>query len=139
MADEMDEAWRWAELDDLHVIWNLAADYGTDGEAPEGTPLGIVQLSFLLRVVNSAMGGGLGFAVEVNEHFRLRRAIDAMRYFRLSELADLLNDVLNHDLDGEYVDSRTDQFYDLLGPQEEVLDRAFRAKAAEAPSDFGLR
>ncbi len=85
------------------------------------------------------MGGGLGFAVEVNERFRLRRAIDAMRYFRLSELADLLTDVLNHDLEGEYVDSRTDQFYDLLGPQEEVLDRAFRARAAEAPSDFGLR
>jgi hypothetical protein len=42
-----------------------------------------VQLAFLVRVVNSVEGGGLGFAVEVNEHFRLQRAIDAMRYFRL--------------------------------------------------------
>ncbi|WP_262286929.1 hypothetical protein [Micromonospora sp. MA102] len=139
MMDELDETWRRAVLDDLAVIWNRACDYGADGEAPEGTPLGIVHLSFLLRVYNSAMGGGLGFAVEVNEPFRLRRAIEAMRYFRLSELADLLTDVLNHESDVEYAGSRERQFYYLLGPADENLDKAFRAKAAEAPSDFGLR
>lgn len=139
MTDALDETWRWAALDDLAVIWNRAADYGADGQAPEGTPPGIAHLSFLLRVYNSAMGGGLGFAVEVNEPFRLRRAIDAMRYFRLSELADLLTDVLNHESDIEYAGSRERQFYDLLGPAEENLDKAFRVRAAETPSDFGLR
>lgn len=126
-------------MDPLHVTWNLAVDYGADGEAQEGTPLGIVQLSFLLRVVNSPISGGLGFAVEVNEDSRLRRAVDAMRYFRLSELADLLTDVLNYAADGVYAESRTGPIYDLPGPEEEVLDRAYRAKVAEAASDFGLR
>ena len=79
--DEVEEVWTHAELDDLNIIWNHAADYGADGEAPHGTPPGIVQLSHLLRVYNSVMGGGLGFAVEVNEPFRLRRAVDALRYF----------------------------------------------------------
>ncbi|SBT43560.1 hypothetical protein [Micromonospora auratinigra] len=37
-----------------------------------------------MRVHNSVMGGGLSFAVEVNEGFRFVRAVDALRYFRLS-------------------------------------------------------
>jgi hypothetical protein len=68
--DELEEMWRRAGLDDLDIIWNRAGSYGADGEAPEDTPPGIVQLSYLLRVYNSAMSGGLGFAVEVNEPFR---------------------------------------------------------------------
>lgn len=36
-VDEVEEVWRRAGLDELHIIWNRAADYGADGEAPEGT------------------------------------------------------------------------------------------------------
>src|SRR5690349_19425988 len=97
---ELEEVWRRAGVDELNIIWNRAADYGADGEAPDGTPRGIVQLSYLLRVYNSAMGGGLGFAVEVNEPFRLKRAMDAMRYFGLAELAELVADLIEHNLDG---------------------------------------
>ncbi|WP_146167967.1 hypothetical protein [Micromonospora sp. MH33] len=136
--DEVEALWKRAGLDELHIIWNLAADYGADGEAPEGTPRGIVQLSYLLRVYNSAMGGGLGFAVEVNEIFRLKRAMDAMRYFGLTELAELVADLIEHDLDGDYAESRHDDLECLLGPQDEALTTAFRVKAAERPADFGL-
>ena len=103
---EVEEVRRRAGLDELHIIWNHAADYGADGEAPEGTPRGIVQLSYLLRFYNSAMGGGLGFAVEVNEPFRLKRAMDAMRYFGLMDLAELVADLIEHDLDTEHAGSR---------------------------------
>ncbi|MEU1363196.1 hypothetical protein ABZ356_25510 [Micromonospora zamorensis] len=136
--DEVEEMWRPAGLDELHIIWNRAVDYGVDGEAPEGTPRGIVQLSYLLRVYNSAMGGGLGFAVEVNEPFRLKRAMDAMRYFGLMDLAELVADLIEHDLDTEHAGSRHDDLEILLGPQDEALTRAFRVKAAERPADFGL-
>ncbi|MCG5456486.1 hypothetical protein PSH03_001386 [Micromonospora sp. PSH03] len=137
-VDEVEEVWTHAELDDLNIIWNHAADYGADGEAPDGTPPGIVQLSYLLRVYNSVMGGGLGFAVEVNEPFRLRRAMDAMRYFGLAELAELLTDVIEHDLDGDRADSPDDDLETLLGPRGEPLATAFRARAADSPADFGL-
>ncbi|MGC4757648.1 hypothetical protein [Micromonospora trifolii] len=56
-----------------------------------------MHLSYLLRVHNSAMGGGLGLAVEVNEPFRLKRAMEAMRYFGLAELAELMADLIEHD------------------------------------------
>ena len=65
-----------------------------------------MQLSYLLRFYNSAMGGGLGFAVEVNEPFRLKRAMDAMRYFGLMDLAELVADLIEHDLDTEHAGSR---------------------------------
>jgi hypothetical protein len=135
---EGEEVWRGAGLDELNIIWNLAADYGADGEAPEGAPRGIVQLSYLLRVYNSAMGGGLGFAVEVNEPFRLKRAMDAMRYFGLAELAELVADLIELGLDVEYAGSRQDDLDTLLGPQDEALMTAFRVKAVKRPADFGL-
>ncbi|NYH42723.1 hypothetical protein HNR22_002450 [Micromonospora jinlongensis] len=135
---EVEEVRRRAGLDELHIIWNHAADYGADGEAPEGTPRGIVQLSYLLRFYNSAMGGGLGFAVEVNEPFRLKRAMDAMRYFGLAAHAELVADLVEHDLDGDHAESRQDDLDTLLGPQGEALETAFRVKAAERPADFGL-
>jgi hypothetical protein len=79
-----------------------------------------------------------GFAVEVNELFRLKRAMEAMRYFGLAELADLVADLVDHDLNGDYAESRQDDLYTLLGPRDEVLETAFRVKAAERPADFGL-
>lgn len=138
-TDEVEEVWRRPGLDELDSIWNHAADYGADGEVPEGTPPGIVQLSYLLRVHNSAMGGGLGFAVEANEPYRLKRAMDAMRYFGLAELAELIADVIEHDLDGDHAESRNDDLKALLGPRDEALTTAFRVKAADSPADFGLR
>jgi hypothetical protein len=127
--------------DDLDIIWNEAVDYGVDGEVPEGTPSGVEQLASLLRVYNSAMGGGLGFALEVNEPFRVRRAVAAMRYFGLADAADFLEDVLNRSLNSESPDSlpSDDDFYDLVDDGTERFRRAFKAKVAEVPADFGHR
>ncbi|MEU7923463.1 DUF4259 domain-containing protein [Micromonospora zamorensis] len=124
-------------LDDLDIIWNEAADYGADGEVPKGTPPGIEQLASLLRVYNCAMGGGLGFALEVNEPFRVRHAINAMRYFGLPETAGFLEDVLERSLNGEPPDSLPPDgdFFDLV--DDEAVGRAFMVKTAEVPSDFG--
>jgi hypothetical protein len=136
--EAVEATWRSAGLDELDIVWNRAGSLGADGEAPDGIPRGVVQLSYLLRVYNSAMGGGLGFAVEVNEQFRLQRAIDAMHYFGLPELAALVADLLDHDLDAEYAESRQSDFDALLGPRDENLSCAYRTKATESPADFGL-
>ncbi|MFC7533245.1 hypothetical protein [Actinoplanes sp. GCM10030250] len=126
-------------LNDLDVIWNQACDYGAEGEVPEGTPTGVEHLASLLRVYNSAMGGGLGFALEVNEPFRVRNAINALRYFELAEAADFLQDVLDRSLNGESPDSLPSDvdFYDLVDDETGPVRRAFKAKAAEIPTDFG--
>jgi hypothetical protein len=124
-------------LDDLDVIWDDACDYGADGDVPEGTPLGIQHLASLLRIHGSVMGGGLAFALEVNEPFRVRRAVEALHYFRLAPAADLLDDTLGRSLKGEDSDSwpTGDDFGGLI--DGDVLDSAFRAKAMAVPADFG--
>ncbi|MDI6105887.1 hypothetical protein QLQ12_45680 [Actinoplanes sp. NEAU-A12] len=122
----------------MDIIWNQACDYGADGEVPDCTPPGIEHLVSLLRVYNSAMGGGLGFALEVNEPFRVRSAINALRYFELAEAADFLQDVLDRSLNGESPDSlpSDEDFYHLVDDGTNPVSRAFKAKAAKVPADF---
>jgi hypothetical protein len=126
-----------AVLDDLDLVWNDACDYGADGDVPEGTPLGIEHLASLLRVHGSVMGGGLAFALEVNEPFRVRHAVEALHYFGLNPAAELLEDTLRRSLKGEDSDSwpTGDDFDGLI--DGDVLDSSFRAKAIEVPADFG--
>jgi hypothetical protein len=127
-----------SELNGLDEVWNQACDYGADGGVPEGTPPGVEHLASLLRVYNSAMGGGLGFTLEVNEPFRIRNAINSLRYFELAEAADFLQDVLDRSLNGESPDSlpTDDDFYDLVDDGSNPIRRAFEVKAAEVPTDF---
>ncbi|HEX5512300.1 MAG TPA: hypothetical protein VFX41_11335 [Actinomycetales bacterium] len=56
----------------------------------------------------------------------------------LTELAELVANFIEHDLDGDHAESRQDDLNTLLGPQGEALEAAFRVKAAERPADFGL-
>ncbi|GAA4947384.1 DUF4259 domain-containing protein [Actinoplanes utahensis] len=124
-------------LDDLDAIWNDACDYGADGDVPEGTPLGIQHLASLLRIHGSVMGGGLAFALEVNEPFRVRRAVEALHYFGLTAAAELLEDTLGRSLKSEDSDSwpAGDDLDGLI--DGDVLDGAFQAKAMKVPADFG--
>lgn len=80
---------------------------------------------------------GLAFALEVNEPFRVRRAVGALRYFGLTAAAELLDDSLGRSLKGEDSDSwpTGDDLDGLI--DGDVLDRAFQAKAMEIPADFG--
>ncbi|AEV86731.1 putative iron-dependent peroxidase [Actinoplanes sp. SE50] len=120
--------------DDLDLIWEEANDYGIEGGVPDGTPPGIEHLTHLMRVYNSAMGGGLYFALEANEPSRVRRAIIALRYFGMAEAATLLDEALNsesHDSVPADVD-----FYALVDGGPDLLGKAFRAKAVETPDDF---
>ena len=115
---------------EFHAMWNLAADYGADGEAPEGTPESMRWLSYVLRFHNSSMGGGLGFAFEVNERFRVERAIAGARYLGLHELADFWADLLDHFADtGQVEPPEREARYHELVPDDRVLFEAFKAKA----------
>ncbi|WP_436532888.1 DUF4259 domain-containing protein [Actinoplanes sp. HUAS TT8] len=120
--------------DDLDLIWDEANDYGITGEVPEGIPPGIEHLAHLMGVYNSAMGGGLYFALEANEPSSVRRAIIALRYFRLTEAATLLDEALNSE-SPDSVPADAD-FYALVNGGTDLLGKAFRAKAVEYPADF---
>lgn len=125
-------------MDDLDQLWNLAGEMGATDDVPEGTTPGLAALAHLLRFYNSTMGGGLGFAFEANEEFRVRRAIQAASYFGLADLAMFWADLLAHFPDYEYIESRYEA-YDELVPRDSVIVEAFRAKVADSPREFGLR
>lgn len=66
----------------------------------------------------------------------IRRAVEALHYFRLTAAAELLEDILRRSLKGEDSDSwpTDDDFDDLI--DGDVLETAFRAQAREVPADF---
>jgi hypothetical protein len=99
------------------------------------------KLAAALRVCNSIMGGGVGFALEVNEPFRVAAAIDGFRYFGLTEVAGLLSDIADGYGSPGYdasrvseLERRVEEFLDV----EDPLADAFRSLAAERPDAFGL-
>jgi hypothetical protein len=124
-------------MDHLDETWNLASEWGAEREIPAEVPAGIASLAHWLRVCNSAMGGGLGFAFEVNEDFRVVRAIAAMCFFGREDVAAFFEDLRAHAADGDYLESKDDE-HDSLIEGGDAIDRAFRAKAEESPELFGL-
>jgi len=125
----------------LDELWNEAVDLGVDGDVPPGTPVGMERLAHALRVHGSVMGGGVGFALEANESFRVSLAVDGFRYLGLTEVADLLAEVADGygrpGYDASRVAAQTDRIEELLNEDDPVGD-AFRAIAIEKPEDFGL-
>jgi len=128
-------------MDRLDEIWNDAVDLGVDGDVPPGTPVGMEKLSHALRVYNSVMGGGVGFALEANEPFRVSLAIDGFRYLGLTEVAELLAEVADGygmpGYDASQVSAQADRIEELFDEGDPV-DDAFRAIASEKPEDFDL-
>ncbi|BCJ55389.1 hypothetical protein Asp14428_68640 [Actinoplanes sp. NBRC 14428] len=128
-------------MDRLSELWNEAVDLAEEGDVPPGTPEGMARLADVLRVYNSIMGGGVGFALEVNEPSRVGRAVDGLRYLGLSEVAGLLADIA----DGYRApgggaagvaeqEKRLEELLDLQDPVED----AFRLRARAEPREFGL-
>src|SRR5690349_2209011 len=119
-------------MDELDLIWSVAGELGAQGETPEGTPEGVIHLSYLLRLYNSAEGGSLGFAFEVNEEFRVERAIHAMRYFGRLDLADFFENLRGRFPDYDFIESQRDEYYAIVG-NGDVIEDAFRTMAVEPP------
>ncbi|MBQ1076726.1 hypothetical protein KBX06_26775 [Micromonospora sp. C31] len=121
----------------MDSAYNLAVDYGVEGVVPAGAPLGIAKLAHVHRVFNAIMGGGFGFAMEVIEPDEFERAIDGFRYLNLVEVADLLAELVRSYGQSSYDERKEESFDALINESGLVLD-AYRRKAAEEPSDFGL-
>jgi hypothetical protein len=121
----------------LDEVYENAVDFGTDGEIPEGTPVGTANLAHVMRVYNSILGGGLGSAMVVIEPDEFDRAADGLRYLGLGEAADLLVRLVHSygSPDHDFQEQRG--LERLLGTGDPVGD-AFERKAAEVPADFGL-
>ncbi|WP_155373688.1 hypothetical protein [Catellatospora vulcania] len=121
-------------LDDLY---NEAVDYGVEGAVPAGTPVGVAKLSHVMRVFNAIMSGGLGFAVEVIEPDEFDRAVEGFRYLNLGEIANLLAELVES-YGGSNYDLQKEDALDQMLNDGDPVDDAFRRKAVEVPSEFGL-
>ncbi|MEU2610936.1 hypothetical protein ABZ570_04995 [Micromonospora sp. NPDC007271] len=110
---------------------------GPPGAVSADAPLGVARLAHVHRVFNAIMGGGFGYAVEVIELDEFERAIDAFRYLNLVEVADLLAELVRSYGESSYDERKEEAFDALINESALVLD-AYRRKASENPSDFGL-
>ncbi|MEV4664338.1 hypothetical protein AB0J85_20600 [Micromonospora echinofusca] len=121
----------------LDDVFNEAVDYGVEGAVPVGTPVGVAKLSHVLRVFNAIMGGGLGFAVEVIEPDEFKRAVEGFRYLDLVEVANLLAELAESYGSSDY-DFRKEEILDHSLNVGAPVNAAFRRKASDVPSDFGV-
>ncbi|MEU4158023.1 hypothetical protein [Actinoplanes sp. NPDC026670] len=118
-------------------VYNLAIDYGVDGSVPAGTPAGVEKLAYVHRVYNAIMGGGFDFAMEVIDANEFDRAVEGFRYLDLIEVANLLAELVGTYGGPDYDEEKEEVFDDLINESSLVID-AYRRKAGEVPSDFGL-
>jgi hypothetical protein len=119
----------------MDQMYNDAVDLGSEGEVPDGTPIGIANLAFALRVFNSMMSGGLGFTLEVNEATDIQRAVDGFRYFDLHEIAEILAELAGS-YGGESFDEMKESRLDQLLSKKNVILDAFRRKVVKDPLAF---
>ncbi|MGW0242428.1 DMP19 family protein [Micromonospora chalcea] len=108
-----------------------------EGIVPADAPPGVAKLAHVHRVFNAIMGGGFGFAMEVIERDEFERAIEGFRYLNLIEIADLLADLVRSYGESSYDERKEEAFDSLINESSLVLD-AYRRKASEEPSEFGL-
>lgn len=124
-------------MDDVDRLWNMAGQMSARDDVPEGKALGLASLAYLLRFYNATMGGGLDFAFEANDKFRVRRAIQAAAYFGLADLAAFWKDLLVHFPDYDYIEARYEAYGEMV-PRDAVIVEAFRSKLADSPGEFAL-
>ena len=118
-------------------VYEAAVDFGTEGEVPDGTPEGTARLAHVMRVYNSILGDGLGWAMEVLEPHEFDDAVEGFRYLGLGEIADFLAQLVESYGRPDYDFQEQDRLERLLRSGDPVGD-AFERKAADSPRDFGL-
>jgi len=85
------------------------------------------------------MGGGLSFAVEVNDDDLIRSAASSSTYFGIPELAELFDKILAAGRDDALLEGLAGEYIRVTGEEQPgpgVIERAFEAKLQESPHDF---
>ena len=118
------------ELTDADRVWNRACAVELGARGP-----GDWHLWALLRVHNSVMAGGTGFAAEIWSSGDVARAAEAAGYFGLASLADLLARLTEVE-DPDMAEETYGDLYPTVVPADSLLDEAFKRRFAAAPQDF---
>lgn len=126
-------------MDRADDIWNRA----TTGGGPTARE-GDLALSAALLFHGAVMGGGVLHAYETLTADELQRARDGFVWLALSDVARFVEETAqsiagtdwdDHEAAGA-LEASTDEAYDALVPDDEILDAAFRARLAEKPKAF---
>lgn len=126
-------------MDNPDDIWNRATRGGGSNPGP-----GDAALSAALAFHGLAMNGGVLHAFEVLDADELGRARDGFTWLALTEVAQFLEataqSIANTDWDDEEavdaLEASSDDAYEAVFPNDQVLEDAFRQRLAQQPDAF---
>jgi hypothetical protein len=101
-------------------------------------PTGTAHLARLLRFHNAAMGGGLGFALEVTPADRLEAVALAADYLDLVDVARLVRHLAADGRDFDLAEGLNDTYCEATGETrvgDSEAERAFLDAFASSPGD----
>jgi hypothetical protein len=108
-------------------VWNAATALGSSGTVGPEVPTGTAHLARLLRFHNAAMGGGLGFALEVTGADQLEAVASAADCLDLVDVARLVRRLDADGRDFDLAEGLNDAYCEATGETrvgEEVEDYA---------------
>ena len=121
------------------MVWNAATALGPSGTVAPDVPTGTAQLARLLRLHNAAMGGGLGFALEVTPADQLEAVASAADYLDLIEVAPLVRRLAADGRDLDLAEELSHAYYEATGETrvgDTEAEPAFLRALASSPGDF---
>ena len=120
-------------------VWNAATALGPSGTVGPDVPTGTAHLARLLRFHNAAMGGGLGFALEVTAADQLEAVASAADYLDLVDVARLVRRLAADGRDFDLAEGLNDAYGEATGETrvgDSEVERAFLRAFASSPGDF---
>jgi hypothetical protein len=120
-------------------VWNAATALGSSGTVGPEVPTGTAHLARLLRFHNAAMGGGLGFALEVTPADQLEAVASAADYLDLVDVARLVRRLDADGRDFDLAEGLNDAYCEATGETrvgDSEVERAFLRAFVSSPGDF---
>jgi hypothetical protein len=120
-------------------VWNAATALGPSGTVGPDVPTGTAQLARLLRFHNAAMGGGLGFALEITPADQLEAVAAAADYLDLVDVARLIRRLAADGRDFDLAEGLNDAYGEATGETrvgDSEVERTFLRAFAASPGDF---
>ena len=120
-------------------VWNTATALGSSGTVGPEVPTGTAYLARLLRFHNAAMGGGLGFALEVTPADQLEAVASAADSLDLVDVARLVRRLDADGRDFDLAEGRNHAYCEATGETrvgDSEAERAFLRAFVSSPGDF---
>jgi len=120
------------ELSDEANVWNRAVTAEGGRNAREGDS----ALAALMLAHGMVMNGGVEHAIVTLSPAEMAAAIAGFRFFGLTEIARLLEDVVQRGIEDEDQSEAADRRYGEILPDEDTIQDRFHARFASSPEKF---